>query len=208
MFKVTWPEIKSLVTSKRLNLQYLENDTTYKLWILEGSMPIICELSKNPSDTTHLDDFVNNYKASCNKPSVTNTLNVGIREAHNHRARLKGIINNASAPVNTTTYFYWTIPQLTWLGVNKQSYFDGVQFFTVDSSAGDTISLSVTDASDNVLETFCEDWNVFPNTLEEVKLYKARLYPGYKLRIAYTNSSATNVAKISVNIFRHLDELT
>lgn len=53
-----------------MRIQYLETDRDYLLFAKDEGLVIECELSKNPSDTTDLDDWVSNYKAAANEPAI------------------------------------------------------------------------------------------------------------------------------------------
>jgi len=66
----TWTELKDLISSKKLRLQYEEmNDTParYFLFAIESNITYNCKILKNTSDAT---DFETNYKSNCNKPIV------------------------------------------------------------------------------------------------------------------------------------------
>ena len=65
--KVQWPDLKSFVNARTLSIQWVEFTDKYYLWAIDGKLQFECELLKSPSDTTDLDDFVNNYKALGNK---------------------------------------------------------------------------------------------------------------------------------------------
>lgn len=148
----------------------------------------------------------------------------GIKEPEGYRARLVCIANQ-SITKNTTTTIDWVIPQLQWQGVNKNCYFDGIQYYLADGEPGDSCTFQVVDkdgfgvaagwytqgqfdAMGNlyVVEEFGTDWALAPNSLEDLILYKARLYPGLYIRMKIISTGTTTDPYIVMNMYRHLDE--
>ena len=68
MIQIDWTNLKALSTSKAIPLQYVEGPTVYTVYAVDESFVTYCVIDKSPSDTTDLDDFVNNYKAISNIP--------------------------------------------------------------------------------------------------------------------------------------------
>jgi hypothetical protein len=71
MEKTTWAQIVSLHERKAGSLQYVECAAKYKIWIVNGSFTLWCELYKDASDPTDLEDFENNYKDVANAVAQT-----------------------------------------------------------------------------------------------------------------------------------------
>lgn len=134
-----------------------------------------------------------------------------LAEGSNLRARLIGIHKNATATKNTITNIDWEIPQVSYLGQNKQTYMDGIIFKATDSVDGDRMSFQVVDVDGDVypagtvLDEFGKDWPVIPDEKEIIRLYKAKLIPGFYIRIVYDSIGTTNDVKLNVGIFRHMD---
>lgn len=63
-----WSQFKSLLLLKSAVLQYTESNDFYYLEWFDGPLHYTCRLDKNPSDTTDLDDFTQNFKLDANKP--------------------------------------------------------------------------------------------------------------------------------------------
>lgn len=61
--KIEWSVFKAFVIARSLSIQWVEDSSFYYLAIFDGTIKHECSLDKNPSDTTDLDDFVNNFKA-------------------------------------------------------------------------------------------------------------------------------------------------
>jgi hypothetical protein len=155
------------------------------------------------------------------------TEQVAVINPNGKRARLKGIIS-ASATANSTTDHDWLIDQQQYpSGTNVNSVFDGIEYYSKDSSTGDHMSFQVVDKDGTgvtlglypqayydaykdgngvlVVEEFGNNWYVAPNALEDIVLYKAALLPGLYIRVKYHNTHATQNTEFFVNLFRHLD---
>ena len=65
--KVQWADLKTFVNARALSIQWIEFTDKYYLLAIDGGFQMECELLKSPSDTTDLNDFINNYKALGNK---------------------------------------------------------------------------------------------------------------------------------------------
>jgi len=65
--KVSWTAFKSFVQARGLSIQFIESSTSYNLIAFDDSFILECFLIKDPSDTTDLLDFENNFKSNGNK---------------------------------------------------------------------------------------------------------------------------------------------
>ena len=162
------------------------------------------------------------------KDNVTKQVEIAAIQAPNgKRARLIGT-HSSTAAANTTTACDWVIPQMQYpSGTDVSSIFNGIQYYAENSNMGDSLCFSVVDIdgsgvtaglypqayydtykdgnSEIEIEKFGLTWYLAPNSMQDIILYKARLYPGLVLRVKYNNSHATNTVKFICNIFRHLD---
>jgi hypothetical protein len=68
LLTVTWAEIKSHIDSRSIPLRYIEKNSHYQLVANDGFVDLTCRLDKNPTDTTDLLDFEQNYKSAANAP--------------------------------------------------------------------------------------------------------------------------------------------
>lgn len=64
--KLEWTDFKAFVAAKLVSMQYLEDAKFYYIYAVDGAIQVSCQLDKNPSDNTDLNDFVNNYKPTAN----------------------------------------------------------------------------------------------------------------------------------------------
>lgn len=132
-----------------------------------------------------------------------------VMEGDTLRARLKGT-HNATVTAGTTQDIDWQIEQMQYLGSNKDSYMDGINYIVSNENFGDTITLQVVDKDNvlgfgagTVLDEFGCGWQVNPGG-EVIRLYKAKLITGLYIRIKYTSTGSTDV-KFAANLFRHMD---
>lgn len=65
--RVDWDTFKTEVASRSLLIQFVDDGTRYHLVAKDDWFLLECQLHKDPSDTTDLDDFENNYKDDANK---------------------------------------------------------------------------------------------------------------------------------------------
>ncbi len=134
---------------------------------------------------------------------------VGIPSPNGLRARLAGT-HFGTAVKNTVTDFDWQIPQLSWLGVNKQSYFNGIEYFAKNALPHDKLTFQVVDKdgliypAGTLLEEFGTDWPVMPDAPTDIILYKAKLIPGMYIRVKYNTTSTDTDVIFSCGIYRHL----
>lgn len=126
------------------------------------------------------------------------------------RARIKGT-HFATITASTTQDIDWAVPSESYQGVNKKTYFNGVEYYAKDAVLGDTIKFQVVDV-DNILgygagfvvEEFADVY-VMPDAHNRYELYKAKLVVGLYIRLKYTSTGGTNVT-FACNMFRHLNE--
>ena len=65
--KVSWNILKSFISDRSLSAQLIDLDDSYYIKAIDGNFSLYCVLNKSPSDSTDLDDFEANYKASGNQ---------------------------------------------------------------------------------------------------------------------------------------------
>jgi hypothetical protein len=187
---------------------------------------IVAKDSSGTNDIVDINEAINYLKDNLPKDvkiSESATIS-GVKDPAGMRARLVGIINS-TITAGQTVDLDWLCPQLSFDGVNKKSYFDGIEYYAKNGNIGDKATFQVVDkdgigvlvgwytqaqfdAMGNlyVVEEFGEDWYMIPDALEHLMLYKAAIVPGLYIRMKYTSTGSTNV-DIVVNLFRHLNGL-
>lgn len=205
--QLSWNKIKPIIDAKSISIQWIDLGDRYWIHAVDGSFTLECMLHKTiePTETA---DFEANYKPSGNK-KISITDQSGIKEPKEHRARLVGIANGI-ATKNTTTDFDWQMQQLAWLGTNKVSYFDGVQYHGGNAVDGDTVTFQVVDKdglsypAGTVLEEFATNWGVTPDTDAIIRLFKSKMSPGFYIRCKYTSTGTVNDVHFICNLFRFI----
>lgn len=199
------------------------NDSTLLTDIAAGDATVAKDDSGS-TDITDINAAINHLKNDI--PIKTEAALRGIREADGMRARLVGIVNQTITK-NTTTDIDWVIPQLQYGGVNKPSYFDGIEYYVADGVAGDECTFQIVDKDGTgvslglypqgyydaykdgsnvlVVEEFGTDWPLLPAVRGEIILYKARMYPGLYIRAKITSAGTATDPHVVMGIFRHLD---
>ena len=197
------------------------NDNTLLADIASGDV-LVAKDDSGSNDITDINYAINYLKG--NLPTIV--VNAAISDPQGKRARLVGT-HSATAAADGDTSSDWLIPQLQFpTGTNVDSIFDGIQYYAKDAHMGDSICFSIIDKDGtgvtlgfytqaiydtyNVggvmeIEKFGKTFYVAPNTLEDIILYKAKLYPGLYVRATYHNTHATETVEFFCNLFRHLD---
>lgn len=133
-----------------------------------------------------------------------------LKDAGSIRARLIGS-HCDTITAGETQELNWKIPDVQWLSVSKQTYFDGVSYYAQNAEIGDKITFQVVDVdgiyypAGTVLEEFATDYNVYPNCIDQIRLYKGKLIKDLYIVIEYISTGSTDV-KFACNMLRHLDE--
>jgi hypothetical protein len=195
----------------------------------QGATSFTCHLSEERTTAYDIamDAVVAAHTGAALPPEVQPVAQAGIREANGLRARLIGIFNQTITKDSVNT-LDWLIPQLTYAGVDKKSYFDGIEYFMQDGVNGDKCTFEIVDKDGTgvtlglypqayydaykdgngvlVVEEFGTDWPLIPNYTGDIILYKARLLPGLYIRAVITSTGTVTDPYLTMGIFRHLDE--
>jgi len=89
----TWTELKALVDTKSLKLQYTDQDVEYTVWAGDNGDTYRCAIAKDSPATTDQTDFETNYKDDCNQSVSPKT------------ADGKTFVRAESRPLDMTTMF-------------------------------------------------------------------------------------------------------
>ncbi len=189
---------------------------------------IVAKDDSGSNDISDINEAINYLKGLLpSEVSITNVISSsGIKESSGMRARLVGIAHQ-TVPKNALTNIDWLISQLNISGVNKKSYFDGIQYFVKDGQTGDHCKFQVIDKDGSgvtaglypqivydtykdgnnelLVEEFGDNFFLVPDVLEDILLYKARLYPNLYIRVVFTSTSTTVDPIVVFNLYRHID---
>lgn len=202
----TWEELKHLSNKKDISIQELKNEDQYHLVIVDGIISYFCKIDTDSDEASEYESdyqFKSNKKVSIIQPS-------GVKQPDGQRARLMSI-HDETISAGTSKNIDWKIENISWLGNNKKIIFDGVNYYCKNGNIGDSVDFQVIDLdgilypAGTVLEQFATNYKVFPNIMQEVKLYKASLIAGLYIRVIYTSTGTENVHFVC-NIHQHIDE--
>jgi hypothetical protein len=156
---------------------------------------------------------------------ITNSVHqAGIAEPDGHRARLKGMCKDTIAAGTVNHIIDYKMEQLTYQGTNRNTVFDGVEYYSANADNFDEITFQVVDkdglgvlagwydqatfdAMGNiyVVEEFGDKVFVMPDAYILLRFYRSQIVPGLYLRAIYSSYGNTDV-KYSMNLIRHLVE--
>lgn len=205
--KLNWTQFKTISNAKSMSIQYIETDNFYHLKSFDGVFCIDCELSKNPTDTTDLLDFENNYKANANKPLVPkDSTGLPIQRGSPFTDalgfRFRGHSFKETVSANTTKDIDYLVSAERWI--------NGGRLIVDNIGSDDKLTFQVVD-KDNifgygagvVLDEFIKDFYIpSTGTLEVALAYPARIYAGLYLRLKYS-STASGGCIVKCNLYLH-----
>jgi hypothetical protein len=159
-----------------------------------------------------------------NDVKISNAIhNSGIAEPDGHRARLKGMCKETITAGQTLDCDY-PMEQLQYQGTNRETVFDGVEYYAKNADNFDEITFQVVDkdgfgvlagwydqatfdAMGNlyVVEEFGDTVFCMPDAHVLLRFYRSKIVPGLYIRAKYKSTGTTDV-KFSMNLIRHLVE--
>ena len=203
MVGITWKELKSFISSRKISLQYIEVENYYKIFAFDGLFSVSVELSKTIPPNNDQVDFENNWKTldNVNKPVIQQVAITLSEDAFKISAEGFKFLANA----NTTTTFDYQL--------NQKFMFRGLSFLSNNAILGDYINVQLVD-KDNVLglgagiilASPIKKGYIMP-TINSGPIYREDVsssqipIEGLYLRVNYTNASLLNNVDIYVNLF-------
>lgn len=205
--KITWTEYKDIIANKEtIQSSFLELSEKYIIRGSDGVFDLEVELYKNPSDTTDLDDFVDNYKEIFSKPVVTRAHTVlGSENKYDFRPRATKFV----ATKNVQTNHDFLIDQ--WLSfrggfayVKNSCFGDYAVGKIVDKD--DVLGYGATPSSPIEVKMYVNKWYIMPNVVNNLTDVDATapIPPGLYFRIEYHScAEATVDAEMIVNFLSY-----
>lgn len=222
-YSITTDTQNSKINSFKLKKE-IENSiisvTLDRIDTIEDTISVVFTAELSESEETTLDGLIGTHDGEP-KPveeipqtvQVDNSVPIhtyALAEGNSLRARLVGMFNQ-NIIQNQTSNLDWQIPQVSYLGVNKQTYMNGITYFAKNAEVGDHITFQVVDKdglvypAGTVLDEFGSEWGVVPDQFIDLQLYKAKLISGFYLRLVYHSVGTTENIKFICNLYRHLD---
>jgi hypothetical protein len=143
MENVNWIPFKGFVVAKKLSIQYLEEDNSYTLYAIDGSLGMSCHLQKD-NGVDHL-DFETNFKSKGNKDIQTLVTTQNEKDDKTIQIISFKSISDNDGYISTSL----RVPG-TFNGINGRFIDGGTAFFGTHTNGDKIISIDVIDR-DNVL---------------------------------------------------------
>jgi hypothetical protein len=192
-----WTAFKSFFITRSANPQYIETSTKYYIYAFDGRLDVRCELIKDPSDTTDLNDWVNNYKSIANavvpftyqSPFSSKKLAVG-GSVKNLFARNTGKRFTLTASTTTECVYTATFPWVKMTGIE-----------CIGGEVGDYADLKVYDTPTGTysgvpnlqLNQFGYEVNIAPGLYSRSSSFDSDLYVGMIIKLFYYSISNKTV---------------
>jgi hypothetical protein len=199
--KLSWAELKQVVSSRRLELQAFEQGGSWKLFAFDDKITFISEIDET-DDQADFADFQTNYQASANKRPKQKTIpSIGTDDA-----TLNTIAVDFEADLDTETVHDHVL--------TKEWYFKSGVMEVDNFARGDFMAMQIVDkdnllglGAEAVLSEYVGKWFIMsgPNYLTNEVTGKLPV-PGLYLRFKYT-SVATSGSKphVYINLINYLD---
>jgi hypothetical protein len=187
---LTWSQVKTLLISKNLLLQYIEDVAIYTMFAYDGPFSITTTIYKdgNPDQV----DFETNYKTSANKPLYQLGQQPFASKQIGSKKLYKRVHGVKSVLIPGDNVISFTIPY-AWAKIN------GIEL--VGGENLDVVSLAVLDSATGTYSTFPNaqlnqfgfQINVSKDYYQFKSEFDADLYLGMQVKITYTSLSAKSV---------------
>ena len=132
MTEIDWEELKSFITSRELDLHYIETSERYRVMASDGYLFFFCFILKSNDDEKN--DFENNYKDDANKkignyysrePFATKTLKDGSKLYRRKHGKKETILaNNEKEIIFEVPYAKAKINKLEVIDANTRDRID------------------------------------------------------------------------------------
>ena len=190
--KVDWTTFKAFITDRSLSAQYVELPSHYWLKAFDGSFALECGLDKNPSDTTDLDDWNDNYKASGNKSLIQSQMAFASKVLPDGKKLYKRMVGMSQAlsagsnnVIHTVTFAHVKMVGVEIIGAELGDYCD---FMVLDDTSGTYSTIP-----NYQLNQFGWSVQMAAGKHEEKSNYDADLYVGMQIKLVYNSASAKTV---------------
>jgi hypothetical protein len=192
MIKLEWTDFKTFFITHSANPQYIENSEKYFLFAFYGRLEVTCELLKDPTDTTDLNDWVNNYKANANSivpisydlPFSAKKLAIGgaIKNLFARNTGKQFSVTTGSNDLLYTATFPWVkMIGLECIGAEIGDY---AELRVYDTPAG-----TYSGVANALLNQFGYTLNMAKDYYTRSSPFDADVYQGMILKITYTSVS-------------------
>ena len=185
--KITWTDLKALITKKRAAVQYEEKDLYYCVWIVDGADEYMTKIKKSDPASSDQTDFETNYQPKANEKTAIQTTPFAAGKVEFDGRGSKGTVT--AGLIENVDYL-----------VTDEMLINGGLIYFHNGVAGDTFTCQIVDKdgvyypAGTVLKQWITDWNVFPNIKQDLTTPQAGTIPALVyLRVVYTSTGIVDV---------------
>lgn len=200
--KASYTQLKNYLNTTNSNFNYLESDTAYDIFLIDGNFKLNCLLRKSNPANVNQTDFEINYKNKANKKvdiGIDPFASKVLRNGKKVFTRIRGISANVGS---SATIIDFTIPfslcKITGLEIINTEIGDNATFQIIDTSTG-----TISGVANAVLNEFGTNVALSKNLYKYVSQYDADLIQDMKLRIVYDSFSMLTFKTVYINYFLH-----
>lgn len=202
---LTWDQVKTVVDSKALTVQWLDLSDRYLIHVVDGSFILQCFIHKTV-ESAFCTDFETNYKDVGNTSIQNTNAPFASKRAGKYKLyqRVHGLDYTFSATGTETIEF--TVPYAT-CKITGLEVFGGELGDTCNFKVHDTSTGTITTVPYYMLNQFGFDVRIAAGQYRHESAYDADLIGDMRLRIEYTNNG-TAAKTVGFNIILHELKLT
>lgn len=200
-----WKYIKDLLDTRNTSsLHYIETYNTYELVAIDKYFQLKFSLAKNSSDTTDLNDFLNNYKSSANKPmsNLTQVMSFSEKELFNGKKLFKRVHGVKHTVTSGTSNIEFTVPynncKITGVELLNGVSGDNVNFKVLDTSTG-----TISGVANQLLNQFGFDVYLAKDYHKEESSYDADLIKDMTVLVEFTATDTGSSRDVYINYILH-----
>lgn len=189
MIELPWANLKSVISSKGLALQWYDYDSIYHLYAIDGPLIFSCKLHQNAADPTDLNEFVASYKSAANSTAAqvvlptsfsakTVVVSGTLKRLYARNTGIQATVSPGSNTINYTATYAWA---------------KVIGMECINALPGDYASMQVYDnhagtysgVPDALLNQFGYSLNMGPDYYKRESPFDADLYAGMVMKITY-----------------------
>lgn len=201
-FTVTWTQLKAFLTSKQINVQYIDMDDQYAIFSSDGIFYMFCQMPKSSPASDEQTDFETNFKSNGNKKLSTAVQPFADKTLPNGKklfTRIHGISVNVQGSPDTIDFVVpYAACKISGIEVIGGHIGDKVSFQVLDTPTG-----TLSGVPNYMLNQFGFDMNVAKDFYNYKSMYDADLIQNMKLRVIYDATDEAFPRPIYINFILH-----
>lgn len=196
MIKLDWTDFKSFCIAHSANPQFIETLQKYYIFASYSLLDVSCDLSKDPSDTTDLNDWETNWKPTANSVTPTTqlapfaskkiTIGANVKNLFARNTGKQYLVGIGSNELSYTATYPWV--KMTGIECIGADILDHAELRVYDSPAG-----TYSGVPNALLNQFGYTLNIAPIYYQRTSPFDADLYAGMVLKITYISISIKTI---------------